>query len=213
MHSPHVVLLSLALTGWAVADLPKKAPLTTYSRLWTDSPFTSKPPPPPPGEVVDLLADYALLGVSPFAGGGYRVTMLNKKNPEDRITVTSNKVHSDGFKIIEVTRQPGDPLATAVRMSVGSTIGTVSFDEQLLVLAAPPAPKAAPKAPGAAPTQVPQPGQPAQPGMPIRPIRPRVVPPPATTTGGAVPGRTGTSSRPTYQRGDRGDRSTHRGGR
>jgi hypothetical protein len=46
--APRMLLLALALTGWAAADLPKKAPVTKYSRLWTDSPFTSKPEPPPP---------------------------------------------------------------------------------------------------------------------------------------------------------------------
>ena len=35
--------------AWAAADLPKKAPITKYTGLWTNSPFTSKPPPPEAG--------------------------------------------------------------------------------------------------------------------------------------------------------------------
>ena len=178
MHaSQRLILLSLAFTGWAVADLPKKAPITKYTRLWTDSPFTSKPLPPPPGEVANPLEDYALAGVSPVSGG-YRVTLLNKKKPEERIIVESDRP-SQGFKILEVVRKAGDPLGTVVRMMSGSVTGTVAFDEKLLTLTPPPAakPQVPPGAKPGVPPGVPQPGQPPQ-----RQPRPRVVPPPATPT-------------------------------
>ncbi len=183
----HPVLLLLALTGLAAADLPKKAPLSRYSSLWTNSPFTSKPPPPTPGEVANPLDDYALIGVSPLSGNDrYRVTLINKKKPEERITVDSDKTVS-GFKILGVTRKPGDPLGTVVRMSSGSTTGTVAFDEKLLVVAA------AKAAPQAAPPQVPgQPAQPVPPGQvqpPPRQPRPRVVPPAPQASTPAQPGQ------------------------
>jgi hypothetical protein len=174
--APHILFVILALTGWAVADLPKKAPKSKYTRLWTDSPFTSKPVVEAAGPAVDPLEDYALLGVSPVTGG-YRVTMLNKKNPTKRLIVESDRP-SEGFKILSVTRKPGDPLGTVVRMSSGSVSGNIAFDEKLLTIAAPPAP-AVPKVPqpllpgvahGAAPV-----GQPGQ--EPTRQPRPRVVPP------------------------------------
>ena len=173
--APRILLLTLALTGLAVADLPKKAPLTKYAGLWTNSPFTSKPPQPEAGPTVNPLEDYALAGVSPV-DGGYRVTLLNKKKPEDRIIVESDRPR-EGFKILEVIRKPGDPLGTIVRMSSGSVTGTVSFDEKFLTLAAPAAAKVNPKMPlGAAiPGQIPQP---SQPGQPPQQARPRVVPPP-----------------------------------
>jgi hypothetical protein len=168
------LLIASALVGWAAADLPRKAPINKYTGLWTNSPFTSKPPPPPPGEVVNPLGDYALGGVSPISSG-YRVTLLNKKKPEERIVVDSDKP-SGGFKILAVTRKIGDPLGTVVRMSSGSVTGSVSFDEALLKLAPPPA--AAP--PANAPPGVQPPVQPgAQPVQPaLRQPRPRVVQPP-----------------------------------
>jgi hypothetical protein len=173
MHAaPRIFLLALALTGWAVADLPKKAPPNKYTRLWTDSPFTSKPPPPEAGPVANPLEDYTLAGVSPVTGG-YRVTLLNKKKPEERIIVESDRP-SEGFEIVEVVRKAGDPLGTVVRMKSGSVTGSVAFDEKLLVLAPPPAAKKLP--PGIVlPGQ--KPGQPGQ--VPQRQPRPRVVPPPA----------------------------------
>jgi hypothetical protein len=177
------VLLLLALTGVAAADLPKKAPLSRYTSLWTNSPFTSKPPPPEAGPENNPLDDYALIGVSPINdNNGYRVTLINKKKPDERITVDSDETVS-GFKILGVTRKPGDPLGTVVRMSSGSMTGTVSFEENLLTVAAAKAP------PQAAPPQVPgQPPQPVPPGQaqPLRQPRPRVIPPPAPQAGAAA---------------------------
>jgi hypothetical protein len=175
-------LLLLAITGVALADLPKKAPISRYSGLWINSPFTSKPPPPDSVDAPNPLNDYALIGVSPIGGNGFRVTLINKKKPEERIIVDSDKPPKDGFKVIEVIRKAGDPLGTKVAMLSGTTKGTVEFDSKLLTLAPPP--KAAPPQPG----QPPIPGLPTQPqvdasGNPIRLPRPRVVPPPALPAG------------------------------
>lgn len=181
------VLLLLALTGAALADLPKKAPISRYTSLWTNSPFTSKPPPPEAGPENNPLGDYALIGVSPISGSNrYRVTLINKKKPDERLTVDSDKTVG-GFKVLSVTRKPGDPLGTVVSMSSGSATGTVSFDEKLLTIAAKAPPQAAPpQVPGQPPQAVPA-GQ-VQP--PQRQPRPRVVPPPAPQAGAqAQPGQ------------------------
>ena len=188
MNTRAILLASLALTGTTMAEMPRKAPLTTYARLWTDSPFTTKPKQEGPVEGPNILDDYALLGIAPISEG-YRVTIMNKKNPEERVFVESGKT-VDGFKIVEVIRKAGDPLGTVVRMMSGSVTGTVAFDEKLLTIKT-----AAPAAPaGARPSQPLQPGQQVQPGQPqpvpgqpgaAPQIRPRVVPPP--TTGAATP--------------------------
>lgn len=172
MKALYSLLITLAATLCAVAEVPKKGALSKYQGLWTNSPFTSKPvvlpgdPPPNP------LEDYALCGVSPV-GQGYRVTLLNKKKPEERITVDSDRSNKDGFKIIQVTRKSGDPLATVVRMQSSVGEGTISFDEKLLAIAAPPKPQNPQAQPGVPQPQQLQPGQ-----MPQRQPRPRVVPPP-----------------------------------
>ena len=176
----HPLLALFALTGVVAADLPKKAPISRYSTLWNNSPFTSKPPPPEQGPEVNPLDDYALIGVSPIGGNGYRVTLINTKQPDERIMVYSDDQSSE-FKILGVTRKEGDPLGTVVRLQSGSKTGTVSFDQKHLTLVAPVA-KAPPQ---------PQPGQPPglvngqpqlQPGQ--RQPRPRVVPPPPTPQAG-----------------------------
>lgn len=209
MQTPSRILLlnlALTLTVWAVADLPKKAPITKYTGLWTNSPFTSKPPPPEAGPVVNPLEDYALVGVSPV-GAGYRVTMMNKKKPEERITVDSDRPR-EGFQILEVTRKKGDPLGTVVQMKSGESTGTISFDEKLLTLVAAPVAKAPPKAPpGVIPGQTPTP----QPGVqPQRQPRPRVVPPPQPGQPAGQPAQPATSVNQSSQA---IPRPIHRGGR
>jgi len=169
-----LLFLAPALIGVAWADLPRKAPLTKYSGLWSNSPFTSKPPPPEQVEAPNPLEDYALAGVSPIAGG-YRVTMLNRNNPEERIIVDSDRPR-DGFKILGVNRKDGDPLATVVQMESGSVTGTISFDESLLTLIPPPAPQPQPRGNPQLPPGL-QPGQAQPPGQGTRQPRPRVVPP------------------------------------
>jgi len=174
------LLLLPALTAALHAGVPQKQPLENYNRLWMDSPFTAKPPVAGAGPVANPLEDYALLGVSPI-GNGYRVTLINKKQANQRITVETGRTSPDGLSIIKVNRRAGEPLKTTVDMASGAMQGVVSFDEKLLTIAAPP-----PSAPnGQAPGQMPQiQGQPGAPppGQVIqKQPRPRVVPP-------AVPG-------------------------
>src|SRR5688572_21238865 len=108
MKSPILpAFLFLALIGVAAADVPKKASPGKYSSLYTNSPFTSKPI-VENGREENPLDDYALLGVSPIGGNRYRVTLISKKKPDERITVDSDDPKS-GFKIREVIRKPGDP--------------------------------------------------------------------------------------------------------
>ena len=175
--------LLLALVGVASADLPKKTPLTKYAGLWTNSPFTAKPPVEGPTEPDNPLDDYALLGVSSLGVKNYLVTLINKKKPDEpRIYVETNR-DSKGFKILKVTRKLGDPTGTVVLMQSGTMTGTVSYDQKLLTLTQPAAPKAAPPQPGA--PQIPGQQPPAPDGQGRQP-RPRVVPPPAPVAGGQV---------------------------
>jgi hypothetical protein len=196
-----ILLLLPALAGWAVADLPRKAPISKYTGLWMNSPFTSKPPPPEAGPVANPLEDYTLGGVSPITGG-YRVTLLNKKKPEERIITETDKP-AEGFKILGVTRKPGDPLGTVVKITTGSVTGTVSFDEAALKLNPPAAATPPPNTPpgvqpaGQPPQPTPQNGQPV-----IRQPRPRVVqPPPAAPA--AAPGKAPNIPHQTAPRPDR----------
>lgn len=212
--SSRILVLALALAGYAVADLPKKAPITKYVSLYTNSPFTSKPPPAEIAQPISIIDDYALSGVSPVSGG-YVVTLINKKKPDERISVKSDDVKpKHGFKILEVKRVPGDPLGTTVRLSSGGSIGTVAFDDKLLSLAAAPAAKANPQTNPA--IQPPQPHQnPQAVPTPIRQPRPRIVPPgtPTAAPQGAVQPNLPAGYRPPGQASPLNSRTDHRGHR
>lgn len=179
-----IPFLLLAVTGWSLAEVPKKRPKSAYAGLWTNSPFTTKPPPAAAAPVANPLEDYALSGVAPIPGG-YRVTLLNKKNPEQRIVLPEDP----NFRIVAVNYQTGSPLGTTVRLVTGGKEGVVAFDEKLLTL------KAAPVAPQQQPAGAP-PGVPGAPpvvpqnpnGSAARQPRPRTVTPANTgAPGGAVP--------------------------
>ena len=187
-----IPFLLLGVTGWSFAEVPKKRPKSAYAGLWMNSPFTTKPPPVAAAAVANPLDDYALSGVAPIPGG-YKVTLLNKKNPEQRITIPEDP----NFRIIAVNYQSGSPLGTTVRLVTGGKEGVVSFDEKLLTLK--PAP-AAPQQPHAAMPPGQPPGMPAvnapqnPDGSAARQPRPRTVTPANTgapgaqaAPGGAVP--------------------------
>jgi hypothetical protein len=147
-----LLLTTSALAGVVAADLPRKAPLTKYSTLWTDSPFTSKPPPPEQVAAANPLEDYALAGVSPIPDG-YRVTLLNRKDPQQRIVVETHKP-SEGFKILGINRKPAStpaasPATTPARRATSTRPGrATSAAPARRPAAEPPNPAAPSKAAG-----------------------------------------------------------------
>ena len=181
-------ILILAVAGscaLANAGIPGKEPLVKYTGLWTNSPFTSKPPPPPPGETVNPLDDFTLTGIAPVPGG-YRITIMSKTNP-DLKKVIETGIPGE-FTVVSVNRNPDKYLGTTVVLSSGAVQGTVSFEEEMLTLKAPPAPQqpqqgnnnlppgitpaqANPQQANANPQADPNANQQRQP-------RPRIVPPP-----------------------------------
>lgn len=206
-----IVLLSSAIFQVASASVPQKAPFVKYTGLITNSPFTSKPPVTTDGPVINPLEDYTLSGIAPVPGG-YRITIINKKNPEEKEIIEPGG--KSQFKVVSVNRNPGKTLGTTVTLtsvlSSGSVQGTVSFEPELITIKAPPA-AAQPQQqanglpPGITPAMA---GQQAAPptanpnGDSIRQPRPRIVPPPTPSAGG-----TGTQGGDVRKQGFGGQRS------
>ncbi len=166
------ILLFLSLTVGLSADIPRKAPLTRYTGLWTNSPFTSKPPPPEPTTTINPLEDFTLTGIAPVPGG-YRITIVSKKDPDLKEIIEPGS--KSDYKIVSVNRTPGKALGTTVVLSAGNIQGTVAFEPEMLVLKAPPAqqqPQQANLPPGVEP-----PANKDQNSAQRQP-RPRIVPPP-----------------------------------
>jgi hypothetical protein len=174
-------LLSAATWHIASADIPRKAPLVKYTGLWTNSPFTSKPVVEAGGTIANPFDDFTLTGIAPVPGG-YRITIINKKNPDIKKVIEPGGTDTE-FKVVSVDRNPEKVLGTTVVLTTGSMEGTVSFERDQITLKPPPA----------APEQgEPQANNNLPPGMnPIqangaenvlRQPRPRIVPPPTPTT-------------------------------
>ncbi|TAE76780.1 MAG: hypothetical protein EAZ65_01280 [Verrucomicrobia bacterium] len=194
MKALRVISLSLMLPVIVHAGAPQKKNVASYSQLWLNSPFTSKPPAPERGPELSAFEDWALGGVSEIEGG-YMVTLLHKKNVgETQIIRPSGTISTgkDGMKYLK----PGDPgsfkvervdfgssdwKTTKVQLSSDGRVGAVEFDDKLIAPAA-----------SAAPVGNRPPGQPGQPGVPaiqnppgliqpqppgLRPPRQRVLPP------------------------------------
>lgn len=173
----------LLFIGQAQADIPVKQPLVKYTGLWTNSPFTSKPPPPPPGETINPLDDFTLTGIAPVPGG-YRITIISKKNPELKKVIEPGT--KGEFSVVSVNRNPDKALGTTVVLSTGSIQGTVSFEQEMLTLKAPPAPQQQQNQPNLPPGITPAQANQQQPANQQgnqnnaqRQPRPRIVPPPA----------------------------------
>lgn len=177
MKTFSILLLAAFASLPTHADIPKKAPLVKYSGLWNNSPFTSKPPVVGPAPTVNPFEDFTLTGIAPVPGG-YRITVISKKNPEIKKIIEPGG--NSEFKVVSVNRNPQKSLGTTVVLSSGAIQGTVSFEPELITLqAAPAAPQANPNLPPGVnlPNQPPQPANPNGVVAPRQP-RPRIVPPP-----------------------------------
>lgn len=139
-HMKIRTLISLfLLAGFSsilTAEIPRKAPITRYTGLWTNSPFTSKPPPVAPTSVDNPLDDFTLAGIAPVPGG-YRITIVNKKDLNDVIVIDPSG--SSDFKLVSVSRNPEVSLGTTVVLSADGKQGTVTFEPDLITLNKPPA--------------------------------------------------------------------------
>ena len=129
------LLVAIATAGVGHAEVPQKAPLEKYQKLWQFSPFTAKPV-GTTGPIYNPLEDYVLLGVSPIKEG-YRVTLLNKKNPTEKRIVVETHKPTKGFTVLGVIRKTGDPRGTVVQLSREGSTGTVGFEDKFLTLTQP----------------------------------------------------------------------------
>lgn len=161
-------ILLTALSGGAMGGVVEKKSGASYSHLWTNSPFTE-----PKREMVSPVQDpfepYSLTGIAPIPGG-YRVTLLDRRNPEVRIVLPE----AAGLKLVSVQYSAQRPLDSTVRLSLDGKEGLVRFDPNLLKPAGNPGPKNAPEL---APTEQPN-------GSSLRPPRSRTA---NTITTGARP--------------------------
>jgi hypothetical protein len=166
-------LILILAPAAAMADVPLKPTLTQYSKLWTDSPFTSKPViEREVREVESPLDDFALSGISELKDG-YYVVLINKKKPDERKIIRSGD--DSGFKVLDVQWGEETWKDTVAKIQSGAHTKEIGFDDQVLAVKTAPAQQKPPQAQPGRPV-IPGLNQPSQPGA--RQPRPRVVRPP-----------------------------------
>lgn len=187
-----ITLLCLAFCSISLANSPEKIPLQSYSKLWTNSPFTTPPVKIGPAVPENSFKDYHLTGIAPVEGG-YRITISHKKNNNERVVIEPGTAAK--FQVLRVERNPEITLGTVVTLTDGRVQGEVRFEPTLVVLNTPTNAKPADKfPPGFDPNQQNQPnnGQVSPPQTP----RSRIVPPvknkpnPPTNNSQSRPSRT-----------------------
>ncbi len=142
-----------------------------------------------------------LTGIAPVQGG-YRITIENKKNTEQKKVIEPGG--SGEFKVVSVKYDPDILLDSTVILSHGSIQGTVGFEPELISLKAAPAVAVNAQVNANLPPGVNVPPVPGANGQPQvntntdpnaqRQPRPRIVPPPTGAGGVPQPQNAGGSS-------------------
>jgi len=125
-----IILSLLPLLG----NPPRKRSMNELSSLWINSPFTTKPA---AALAQNSLNEWTLAGISGNPNTGYTVTLLNKKDRNNRKRIhtsgLNNEKSTSGFKVLEVNQASGSNYKTSkVKVSIGSDIGWVEYDQAIL---------------------------------------------------------------------------------
>ncbi len=120
------------------AEAPRKSPLTKYRQLWEKSLVTVPPPPEvkEQQEVVTPLDDYTLGGYTKTAQG-YLVSLINMKNPKDRLTLAPGMPGYEDYQVLKVESNPLDYTSARVLMKVGNQQKWIGYEEKYLTLQKP----------------------------------------------------------------------------
>jgi len=133
-----LILLASALLGLCAqlhAEVPRQLPLSRYSRLWRESPITTKPLEQKIVEGPGPLDEWALGGISEVSGG-FLLLLFNRTNPQEKRIIEPTNSH--GFEVVQVRRVPNNYLATEVELRYKGKTGWVRYEESLMAIKANP---------------------------------------------------------------------------
>lgn len=124
------ILILVVGAGQLLAAPPSRPSQARYTRLHTDSPFTSKPISQGPVEAPNPMEDFALGGVSRL-NDGYFVILFNKKKAGEKVVLRPG-AKDNVFQVEEVKWSDKNWKETEVVLRTGSRTGSVTFEEALL---------------------------------------------------------------------------------
>lgn len=135
-----VLTILLATSVLVAAQAPRKDALSKYRQLWEKSLVTIKPD-PPEKEVEELpseLDDYVLGGWSQTSQG-YLVSLINSKDPKDRLTIAPGMPNRGGYQVLDVKRDPMNYKSSQVLIQLGANQKWIGYEDKFLTLQQPPA--------------------------------------------------------------------------
>jgi len=135
------LITTLLASTLSAVEPPKVQPANRYYSLWQNSAITDKPVVDKPEALPNDLEDWVLVGLEEYVTGKV-VTIVNKKNPKERLRVPGPEDASKEFSILQVIKGQGSYLDTKVILQKGPHRGEVTFDSKYLVLRKAPPPKA-----------------------------------------------------------------------
>lgn len=166
-----ITFLSFILCLSTHANTPKKLTPQTYSGLWLNSPFTTKPAVINNAPAENPFKDLHLLGIAPVEGG-YRIVISHKKDQNTPKIIIEPGTPSP-YEVIAVNRNPAERFGTTITLRKDSFEGIVRFEPSLVVTNNPTVNKPNNQLPpGFDPNQQKQPGQPNQITQPNQPNQP-----------------------------------------
>ena len=138
------LITALLSSTLAAVEPPKTHPASRYYSLWQNSAITNEPEKevgPPPESDID---NWVLVGLEEYVTGKV-ITIVNKKNPRERLRIPGHNEEAKEFSILQVIKGQSSYLDTKVILQKGPHRGEVTFDSKYLVLRKAPAPKATSK--------------------------------------------------------------------
>jgi len=129
------LMFTSSLSIVSAFDPPKARKKSDYYHLHQNSPFTEKPEKAagPKIEVKNDLDDWTLIGFTK-ATTGNTATILNTKKQDERVTVDSNTLKEDGFRILEIDHNLESFHKSRVHIQKGKHQKWIEFDKEYLVL-------------------------------------------------------------------------------
>lgn len=134
-----ITLFLLVSCSAALGQADPKESLTKYRELWEESLVTEKP------EIVvteeeelSVLDDYVLAGWTQ-SSRGYVATLINTKNPRERVTVSSGMPNEFGFQVIDAKRNPKNYKESQVLVQADQKQKWIGYEDKFLTLQQPPA--------------------------------------------------------------------------
>lgn len=116
--------------GSSSAEPPRKPDFSQFRTLVQRSPFTIRPASRAFAPTSSLEQEWMLGSIRPD-GDSWRVTLINKKDREQRIRLIPG-FPTEGFELLNVKQDLTEPMESEVEIRKGGQTGRIRYDQKLI---------------------------------------------------------------------------------